>query len=324
MSGLIDKAKAAIQGQSGDTSSAGSYQKPSEFSTKSQKGQVVGLQHEMADQPESTGMESGSDDGYSTYKAAGKLEGKTAIVTGGDSGIGRSVAVMFAMEGAKVAIFYLPEEEKDAQMTKSLALRYGGRDVITHAFDIRSETAVNAAVEGTVQELGGTLDILVNNASVMYDTASIEEITSEQFDRTMKTNIYGSLFYMTRAAVKYIPKGGSIINTVSQVAYAGSPSLLDYSITKGAGVAFTRSLSKNLISKGIRVNGVAPGPVWTPLQPGAMTDEKLESWQNSPAPMGRIGQPAELAPSYIFLASKDGSFFTGQVLHANGGTVING
>lgn len=323
MSGIIDKAKAAISGQTETGSTAGSYDQPSDFSTTTQRGRGVGIQADMENQPESTGQES-SEEGYSTYKPAGKLEGKTAIVTGGDSGIGRAVAIMFAMEGAKVAIIYLPEEEKDAQQTRILSTKYAGRDIITVAQDIRDEEGITNAIHNIIQQLGGTLDILVNNASVMYDTPSIEDITSEQFDRTMKTNIYGGLFWTTRAAIKSIPKGGSIINTVSQVAYAGSPSLIDYSITKGAGVAFTRSLAKNLLDKGIRVNAVAPGPVWTPLQPAAMGEEKLKSWNQSPAPIGRIGQPAELGPSYVFLASKDGSFFTGQTLHANGGTVING
>jgi len=261
------------------------------------------------------------DYGFEIYKPAGKLIGKKALVTGGDSGIGGSVAVMYAMEGADVGIVYLPEERQDALETERLILKYGRRALLLPQ-DIRDEAGCKTVIDTFVNSFG-QIDILVNNASVMYDCPSFTDISTEQFDRTIKTNIYGT-FFITRAAIPHIPKGGSIITTASQVAYAGPPSLVDYSMTKGAQVSMTRCLSNQLLSKGIRVNAVCPGPVWTPLQPAAMDESTMKKWHQNPAPMGRIGQPSELGPAYVFLASKDGSFVSGQSIHVNGGAIVAG
>ncbi|KAJ9122492.1 hypothetical protein QFC22_001920 [Naganishia vaughanmartiniae] len=302
-------------------SNSGDMPKPSAYPVHSQRdeGKTVGIQAEMGKEPITLKQE--GSDGYELYKAANKLVGKKAIVTGGDSGIGRAAAVMFAMEGADVAIVYLPEEEVDAKETERLILK-NGRECILIPQDIRDEQGCNRIIETVVQKWG-RIDILVNNASVMYDTPSITDITTEQFDRTMKTNIYGT-FFLTRAAVPHMGKGSSIIVTASQVAYAGPPSLLDYAMTKGAQVSMVRSLSNQLLSKGIRVNAVAPGPVWTPLQEAAMDKDTLKQWHQSPAPIGRIGMPSELGPAYVFLASSDGSFISGQTIHVNGGAVVSG
>lgn len=305
---------------SGPTAGAGEFPKSGDFPVESQVDRPVGVQADMERKPEGATVQEGDED-FGHYKPAGKLVGKKAIVTGGDSGIGRAAAVMFAMEGADVAIVYVSEEQVDAEKTKKL-ITATGQQCLLLPQDIRDEQGCNRVIDEVVRAFG-RIDILVNNASVMYDQPSITDITTEQFDRTMKTNIYGT-FFLTRAAVPHIPKGGSIIVTASQVAYAGPPSLLDYSMTKGAQVAMVRSLSNQLLPKGIRVNAVCPGPVWTPLQPAAMDKEKMKTWHNSPAPIGRIGQPSELGPAYVFLASQDGSFVSGQSIHVNGGAVVNG
>ncbi|EIW68635.1 hypothetical protein TREMEDRAFT_31612 [Tremella mesenterica DSM 1558] len=249
--------------------------------------------------------------------------GKKTIVTGGDSGIGRAAAVHFAKEGADVAIVYLPEEQVDADKTKQL-IEKAGRQCLLFPQDIRDEAGCNRVIESVVKAWG-RIDVLVNNASVMYDQKSITDITTEQFKRTMETNIYGT-FFLTRAAVPHIPKGGSIIITASQGEFSfGPPSLLDYSMTKGAQVSMVRCLSNQLIGQGIRVNAVCPGPVWTPLQPAAMDKETMKTWHNTPAPIGRIGQPSELGPAYVFLASEQmGSFISGQSIHVNGGAIVSG
>jgi NAD(P)-dependent dehydrogenase (short-subunit alcohol dehydrogenase family) len=253
------------------------------------------------------------------YRAAGKLSGKVALITGGDSGIGRSVAVLYAKEGADVAVVYL-EEKTDAEETKK-QVEEEGRKCLLISGDVGNENFCIKAIEQTVNEFG-TLDILVNNASEQHPQESIENITAEQLERTFRTNVFG-YFFMTKAAVKHLKEGSSIINTVSVTAYKGSPQLLDYSSTKGAEVAFTRSLSMNLIEKGIRVNGVAPGPIWTPLIVSTFDEEKVSSF-GSDVPMGRAGQPDEVATCYVFLASDDASYISGQILHPNGGTVVNG
>lgn len=253
------------------------------------------------------------------YEPAGKLKGKKALITGGDSGIGRAVAVLFAKEGADVAIVYL-NEEKDANETKR-QVEQEGRQCMLIAGDIKKESFCKRAVERAVKQLGG-LDILVNNAAVQFVNESLADITSEQLDETFKTNIY-SYFWFTAAALKHLTAGSTIINTTSVTAYRGSWHLIDYSATKGAIVTFTRSLAANLVKKGIRVNGVAPGPVWTPLIP-ASNDKKSSAQFGSDSPMGRAGEPREIAPCYVFLASRDSSFMTGQVLHPNGGEIING
>ena len=253
-----------------------------------------------------------------TYKAAGKLTGKVALITGGDSGIGRAVAITYAKEGADVAIAYL-NEHQDAEETKR-QVEQEGRRCLLIAGDAGDEAFCQQAVEQTVRELG-QLDILVNNAAEQHPQDSLEKITAEQLERTFRTNIF-SYFYMARAALPHLKPGSSIINTTSVTAYRGSSHLIDYASTKGAIVAFTRSLALALAEKNIRVNGVAPGPIWTPLIPSTFPPDKVAEF-GSDTPLGRAGEPSEVAPSFVFLASEDGSYFTGQVLHPNGGEVIN-
>lgn len=253
------------------------------------------------------------------YKAAGKLEGRVALITGGDSGIGRSVAVHFAKEGADVAVLYL-NEHGDADKTR-LEVEQEGRRCILIAGDIGDEAFCQKAVQQTVEDLGG-LDILVNNAAEQHPQDSIEKVTEQQLERTFRTNIY-AMFFLVKAAMQHFKPGSTVINTASVTAYAGSPQLLDYSSTKGAIVAFTRSLSQGLAEKGIRVNAVAPGPIWTPLIPSTFPEEKVEKF-GTDTPLKRAGQPDEVAPCYVFLASSDSSYITGQVLHPNGGEVVNG
>jgi NAD(P)-dependent dehydrogenase (short-subunit alcohol dehydrogenase family) len=250
---------------------------------------------------------------------AGKLRDKVALVTGGDSGIGRAVAYAFAREGADVAIAYL-DEHGDAEETRR-GVEAEGRRCVTIAGDVGDEAFCREAVERTVAELG-RLHVLVNNAAEQHPQDSITDITEDQLVRTFRTNIFG-MFFLTKAALPHLGEGSAIINTTSVTAYQGSPQLLDYSATKGAIVAFTRSLSQALVEKGIRVNGVAPGPIWTPLIPATFPPEQVESFGGQ-VPMGRAGQPEEVAPSYVFLASDDSSYIAGQVLHPNGGTVVNG
>ena len=267
-------------------------------------------QEQMSQRPQTEGR---------GYRAAGKLQGKVALITGGDSGIGQAVAALFAREGADVAIVYLNEHE-DAERTKQLVEEQGHR-CITLPGDVGDEAFCQQAIEQTVQQFGH-LDILVNNAAEQHTQPSIEEISAEQLDRTFRTNIF-SMFFLVKAALKHLKQGSAIINTTSVTAYKGNPTLLDYSSTKGAIVAFTRSLSQGLVEQGIRVNAVAPGPVWTPLIPATMPPEKVEQFGKS-VPMKRPAQPEEIAPCYVFLASQDSAYISGQVLHPNGGDVING
>jgi len=252
-------------------------------------------------------------------RGSDKLRNKAAIITGGDSGIGRAVAIAFAKEGADVAIVYL-EEHKDANETKRLVEQAKGRCLLI-AGDVGQEVFCRKAIEQTIKEFG-KIDILVNNAAEQHPQDSIEKITEKQLERTFRTNIF-SFFYMVKAAMKHLEKGAAIINTTSVTAYKGSAHLLDYSSTKGAITAFTRSLSQALAHKKIRVNGVAPGPIWTPLIPSTFPAEKVEKF-GSDVPLGRPGQPEEVAPSFVFLASDDSSYMTGQILHPNGGTIVNG
>ncbi|AOZ93871.1 SDR family oxidoreductase [Paenibacillus crassostreae] len=255
----------------------------------------------------------------SSYKSAGKLTGKIAIITGGDSGIGKAIAVTFAKEGADVAILYL-NEHGDAKDTRR-QVEQEGRKCLLIAGDIGDELWCKDAVKQTIQEYG-KLDILVNNAAEQHPQQNIEDITSEQLERTFRTNIF-SMFYMTKAAVAHLKKGSTIINTASITAYKGNPMLIDYSSTKGAIVSFTRSLAMNLVEKGIRVNGVAPGPIWTPLIPSTFDANQVSQFGAS-QPMKRPGQPDEVAPAYVYLASDDSSYVSGQVIHVNGGEVVNG
>jgi NAD(P)-dependent dehydrogenase (short-subunit alcohol dehydrogenase family) len=253
------------------------------------------------------------------HRGSGKLRDKAAIITGGDSGIGRAVAIAFAKEGADIAIVFL-EENKDAAETKRL-VEETGRRCVAIAGDVGEEAFCRKAVEQVINALG-KLDILVNNAAEQHPQESIEKISAKQLERTFRTNIF-SFFFMTKTAMKHLKKGAAIINTTSVTAYKGSAHLLDYSSTKGAITAFTRSLSQALADKGIRVNGVAPGPIWTPLIPSTFPAKEVETF-GSDVPLGRPGQPEEVAPSFVFLASDDSSYMTGQILHPNGGTVING
>ncbi|WP_373513286.1 SDR family oxidoreductase [Persicitalea sp.] len=252
------------------------------------------------------------------YRGSGKLEDKVALITGGDSGIGRSVAVHFAREGADVAIVYL-DETQDAKDTKKMVEAEGKKCLLIKG-NIREDEFCRKAVGNTVKEFG-KLNVLVNNAAEQHPKDSISKISAEQLQGTFATNIF-SMFYFVQAALPHLKEGDTIINTTSVTAYRGSASLLDYSSTKGAIVAFTRSLSGNLADKGIRVNAVAPGPIWTPLIPSTFGSDKVETFGKD-APLGRPGQPCEVATSFVFLASEDSSYFTGQVLHPNGGDVLN-
>jgi NAD(P)-dependent dehydrogenase (short-subunit alcohol dehydrogenase family) len=249
------------------------------------------------------------------YKGSGRLQDKVAIITGADSGIGRAVAALFAREGADVAILYLCEHE-DAEKTREI-VEGEGRRAITIAGDIGSKEFCEQAVQQTIDAFG-RLDILVNNAGEQHPDKDVRDITEEQLRRTFQTNIFG-MFFMTQAARPHLKKGAAIINCTSVTMYKGSPDLLDYSSTKGAITAFTRSLAKNLVKDGIRVNAVAPGPIWTPLNPfGGQPPEDVKDFGKD-SPMGRPGQPNEVAPSFLFLACDDASYMTGQVLHPDGG-----
>jgi len=249
------------------------------------------------------------------YPGSGRLDGKVALITGADSGIGRAVAALFAREGADIAILYLCEHD-DAAKTKEIVEKEG-RQAIAIAGDVGDKQFCEKAVQQTVDQLG-KLDILVNNAAEQHPDEDIRDITEEQLRRTFQTNIFG-YFFMVQAAMPHLKEGSAIINCTSETMYKGSPQLLDYSATKGAITAFTRSLARNLVKQGIRVNGVAPGPIWTPLNPfGGQKPEDIPEFGKD-TPMGRPGQPNEVAPSFLFLACEDASYMTGQVLHPDGG-----
>jgi NAD(P)-dependent dehydrogenase (short-subunit alcohol dehydrogenase family) len=253
------------------------------------------------------------------YRSSDRLKGKVALITGADSGIGRGVAALFAREGADIAILYLCEHD-DAGKTRQI-VEQEGRRAIAIAGDVGSKDFCEAAVKRTVDQLG-RLDILVNNAGEQHSDKDIEKITEEQLRRTFQTNIFG-MFFLTQAALPHLGQGAAIINTTSETTYKGSPGLLDYSSTKGAILGFTRSLAKNLVKKGIRVNAVAPGPIWTPLNPfGGQPPEEIPEFGKD-TPMGRPGQPNEVAPSFLFLACEDSSYMTGQVLHPDGGNTTS-
>ncbi|BAE59499.1 hypothetical protein F9C07_2282122 [Aspergillus flavus] len=278
-----------------------------------------GLQEELEDpKPVSTYIPT-EEGGYTTYKAAGKLVGKRAIITGGDSGIGRAVALLFAMEGASSLIVYLPEEEKDAQETKR-RVQGTGHDCHCLAVDVRKKENCRKVVDTAVQCMGG-IDILVNNAGFQNMIGDISGLEEDQWERTFDTNIH-PFFYLSKYALPHMKSGSTIINCGSVNAYIGRPDLLDYTATKGAIVAFTRGLSNQQVGRGIRVNCVCPGPIWTPLIPSTMTSSAMD--QFSSVPMGRPGQPSEVATCFVFLASQDSSYISGQSLHPNGGVVVNG
>ncbi len=254
------------------------------------------------------------------YEGSDRLAGKSAIITGGDSGIGRAVAILFAREGANVTIVHL-EEDDDAAITARHVEDEGRRCLILRG-DVGDKQFCEEIVQRHVEAFGG-LDILVNNAGEQHPDKDIRDVTEEQLKRTFQTNFYG-YFFMVQAAVSHLKAGSSIINCTSVTSFEGSKELLDYSSTKGAITSFTRALSQNLVAKGIRVNGVAPGPIWTPLNPcGGASPEKVATFGEQ-TPMGRPGQPWEVAPSFLFLACDDGSYFSGQILHPNGGTIVGG
>lgn len=280
--------------------------KPKKFPSQSQS--QPGEEHKMKPQPEII---------RSNYKGSNKLKGKVAFITGGDSGIGRSVAVHFAREGASVAIVYL-EENADAQETKRMVEEEGGSCLILEG-DLKDAAFCKKSIASCIKKFK-KLNILVNNAAVQFPKDRLEQISEKQLEKTFRTNIF-AYFYIAKAALPYLKKGDVIINTSSVTAYRGSDHLMDYASSKGAIVSFTRSLSSNLASKGIRVNGVAPGPIWTPLIP-ATFDDITNFGQDTP--MGRAGQPSEVGPAYVFLASEDSSYITGQFIHINGGELIGG
>jgi NAD(P)-dependent dehydrogenase (short-subunit alcohol dehydrogenase family) len=261
-------------------------------------------------------MEPRPDHGEESYRGFGRMEGRKALITGGDSGIGRATAIAFAREGAAVAINYLPSEEQDAQSLKELIEGEGGT-LVTLPGDLADEAFCTSLIEDAREALGG-LDVLVINAGKQTSQESILDITTEQFDRTYKTNVY-AMFWLAKAAIPDLPAGASIINTTSIQGYKPSANLLDYASTKWAIIGFTKALAKQLAERGIRVNAVAPGPFWTPLQPsGGQPQDKIEEFGSS-VPLGRPGQPAEIAPTYVYLATQESGYVTGEVLGVTGG-----
>lgn len=276
-----------------------------------------GFPGQEQDQPATTGrMTPGPDHGEDSYVGHGLLEGRRALITGGDSGIGRAVAIAFAREGADVAIAHMPEEEQDAASTLSL-VEAAGRRAVAFAGDVRDEAFATSIVEDTVAQLGG-LDVVVLNAAYQKDRESLASLPTEEFDRVFRTNLYG-LIWSARAAVPHLEAGASIIVTSSVQAFNPSPGLIDYAMTKAAQVAFVKALAGELGEKGIRVNAVAPGPVWTPLIPGTGWDEERLATFGQDTPLGRAGQPAELAGAYVYLASEAASYVSGAVLPVTGG-----
>ncbi|AJD91148.1 short chain dehydrogenase [Jeotgalibacillus malaysiensis] len=286
------------------------------FSDIQKKGQPAQHQNQQPGDIDKMNPQPVHDD--PNYKGSGKLSGKTALITGGDSGIGKAAAIAFAKEGANLSIVYLDEHD-DAKKTKEEVQAYGAKCLILSG-DVGNEEFCKLAVSSTVKEFG-TLDILVNNAAEQHPQSSIEDISAAQLEKTFKTNIF-SMFHLVKASLKHMKEGSTIINTSSVTAYAGNEQLIDYSSTKGAITSFTRSLAKSLTSKKIRVNAVAPGPIWTPLIPSTFPSDQVAEF-GAENPQERHGQPAELAPAYVMLASNDSSYMTGQTIHINGGTFVS-
>ncbi len=270
-----------------------------------------GFEEEMKQKPVSEKSE---------QESTNKLKDRVALITGGDSGIGKGVALLFAKEGADIAIIYLSETE-DAEETKQRIEKEYGKKCLLIQGDIAEEKFCEQSVQKVIDAYG-RIDILINNAATQYDAKELTDIKTDNMLKTFQTNIF-SMFWITKSALPHMKKGSAIVNTTSVTAYRGSPHLMDYAATKGAIVAFTRSLAGNLVKKGIRVNAVAPGPIWTPLITSSFNEKQVAEF-GSDSPMGRPGQPAEVAPCYLFLASDDASYMTGQVLHPNGGEIING
>ncbi|CZS98562.1 hypothetical protein WAI453_005730 [Rhynchosporium graminicola] len=278
--------------------------------------EAPGKQHDMAGQDPVNDQLPTSSGGYQTYLAAGKLKGKKALITGGDSGIGRAVAILYAMEGAQSTIVYLPEEEKDAQHTKKLVEEKGGKLALIQA-DLREAKRCKKVVDEAVKGMGG-IDILVLNHGYQMMKETIAELSEDQWVNTFNTNIH-PFFYLSKYTLPHMSRGSTIITCASVNPYIGRPDLLDYTSTKGAIVAFTRALSNQQIENGIRVNAVCPGPIWTPLIPATMNEKAQKEFTS---PMGRPGQPSEVATCFVFLASADSSFISGQSLHPNGGVIV--
>jgi len=283
-----------------------------------QDQQPPGLESELKGPKPQDENVPGEDGGYKLYKAAGKLEGKKALITGGDSGIGRAVAILFAMEGADSFIAYLPQEESDAQETKK-RVEEKGRKCYLMATDLTDKKNCKAVADKALETMG-TVNILVNNAAYQMMVNDIQELSEEQWEYTFNVNIH-PYFYLSKYIIPHMKKGDTIINNASINAYIGRPDLLDYTSTKGAVISFTRGLSNQYVSKGIRVNAIAPGPVWTPLIPATMNHEAQDQFTS---PMGRPSQPSEIATCFVFLASTDSQSISGQTIHANGGVVVNG
>jgi NAD(P)-dependent dehydrogenase (short-subunit alcohol dehydrogenase family) len=276
-----------------------------------QKQNRPGLERKMKPQPVFD---------YPERKGSNKLWGKIAVITGGDSGIGRAVSILFAKEGADIAIIYL-SETADAEETKRIIENEYKRNCLLIKGDLSKESVCKQSISRIIKQYK-FIDVLVNNAAIHFESKSLGDISTKQLTKTFATNIF-SFFWLTRAALSHMREGGAIINSSSVTAYRGSPALIDYASTKGAIISFTRSLSSNLVDKGIRVNAVAPGPIWTPLIPASFKPSRVAK-HGSQVPMQRAGEPAEVAPSYLFLACEDSSYITGQVIHPNGGEIVNG